>query len=38
MRHYEIVGSRNIKIRVKTKKLWVKQFLGVDVAFKLRMY
>jgi hypothetical protein len=30
---------RTTKIRVKTKKLWVKQFLGtinlIDVAFKL---
>jgi hypothetical protein len=46
-RRYEIVGSRTIKIRVKTKNLWIKQYFRrnksnrcdlTDITFKLSRY
>jgi hypothetical protein len=47
MRRYEIVGSRTIKIEVKTKNLWIKQYFRrnkskrydlTDIACKLSRY
>jgi hypothetical protein len=43
MHRYAVIGPRTIKVEVKTKKLWVKQyFFGainiIDVAFELKRY
>jgi hypothetical protein len=47
MRHYEVVGSKTIKIEVKMKNLWIKRYFGrnksnrwglTDITFKLSKY